>query len=96
MEEMEEGRRGKGCQPPLLPFFSGNIKFNMGIMERITKQRSYRSKGIKFLLSMKINRGLFIKGFEVDDDFAVDFGVKLDDLALPEKVQLTFTYRKWS
>ena len=32
-----------------------------------------------------------IKGFEVDDDFAVDVGVKLDDLALREEVQLIFT-----
>ena len=37
-------------------------------------------------------RGPFIKGFEVDDNFAVDVGVKLDDLALLEEVQLIFTY----
>ena len=43
-----------------------------------------------------VSRGPFIKGFEVDDDFAVDLGVKLDDLALLEEVQLIFTYRKWS
>ena len=41
-------------------------------------------------------RGLFIKGFEVDDTFAVDVGVKLDDLALPEEVQLIFTYVRLS
>ena len=41
-------------------------------------------------------RGPFIKGFEVYDDFAVDVSVKLDDLALPEEVQLIFTYRKRS
>ena len=40
----------------------------------------------------KSSRGQFIKGFEVDNDFAVDVGVKLDDLALPEEVQLIFTY----
>ena len=41
-------------------------------------------------------RGPFIKGFEVDDNFAVDIGVRFDNLALPEEVQLIFTYRKWS
>ena len=39
--------------------------------------------------------GPFIKDLEVDDDSVVDVGVELDDLALPEEVQLTFTYRKW-
>ena len=43
-----------------------------------------------------VPRGPFIKGFEVYDNFAVDVGVKLGDLALPEEVQLIFTYRKWS
>ena len=51
---------------------------------------------LAFTTGQNVSRGPFIKGFEVDDDFAVDIGVKLDDLALLEEVQLISTYRKWS
>ena len=39
--------------------------------------------------------GPFIKDLEVDDNFEVNEGMEVDDLALPEEVQLIFTYRKW-
>ena len=37
-----------------------------------------------------------IKDLEVDDDFEVNEGMEVDDLALPEEVQLIFLYRKKS
>ena len=44
MEEMEEGEE-KDANLPFPPLLSENIKFNVGITERTSMKRSYRSAG---------------------------------------------------
>ena len=70
---------------------------NRGKRSSGQEEPCHAKESSQLLLSfLSISRGQFIKDFEVDDNFVVDVGVKLDDLALPEEVQLIFTHRKRS
>ena len=56
---------------------------------------SIKTSKIELSFKKQPSEGRFSKlglDLELDDDFQVDVGVELDDLALPEEVQLVFLH----